>query len=1014
MIDMKKIALLSLAALALLACQREVDFQQKEAEPTYTVTLQAGIQAPTKTTYTDEGKFSWEAGDKIGVLVTNGTVTRQITFTTQDAKPIATFTGEVPEGFELADMASYPFTGIPDGEKCTSDLVYNSANNAWMLWDNTNPNPANPLSSIPLLGTKDVNGYYQFKTAAGIVKFTVQNVPSATKLVELKGVEGAKLTGIFGLNDKGVLGMDKAVEATSAVRNYNSPAGKKNTTMDFYFFLPEGSLAAGTELRLLPAENADEAIKSFPFKTAVEVVANKVVSVKAIEMPEEADRKVDSLALVAIYNASDGANWKESRRWNLEASIDTWPGIKLNEEGRVIEMSITNGTVSTVEWEIPEALAKLDSLSTLQIVGSKLKGQIPDFLYDMTSLAKIRLNSNNLTGTLSEKFGQWKNLTELYLNGNKELGGDLPETIGQLTKLESINIAQTAIGGPIPQSLVNCASLKNFMAYSAGFTGEIPDFWDKLPAIGVLQLYDNAGLTGPIPASIGKLQNATGIQLKNCNLTGNIPATFGDLPKCGNLQLNGNKLFGVVPAEVQAHAKWLVDSGWKYEINILPQQDGYGLTLEVSRQSDSLALVAIYNASKGAEWTKNKWDLTQPIDTWSAVTVTDDRVTALKLNVANVIASEWELPNEVALLTEITDLRINSNKLTGSIPEAVYSLPKLQKLYFQNNNLTGSLSSALGNLSELAELYIDRNTNFGGKLPASIGKLKKLTSINIAKTSIGGAIPQELSQCASLKNFMAYENKLSGQIPDFWDKLPTIGVLQLYDNPGLTGPIPATIGTLKAATGIQLKNCNLTGNIPASFAGLEKCGNLQLNGNKLYGVVPAEVQAHPKWLPDSGWKYEVNILPQQEGYGLVLTGSGFDGRWQALRFNDDPESVAFVAIFAGSNLNLYIIPWGQRYLGTYQFAEGVITYNISKAYQAYTDVSYDGEGNMTGWSWMAGGLDADTLALSAGYDWYVMDAETLATYKEDLKEFSFQLQDGNTSAKSSLFGIEDLVFTKVK
>ena len=78
------------------------------------------------------------------------------------------------------------------------------------------------------------------------------------------------------------------------------------------------------------------------------------------------------------------------------------------------------------------------------------------------------------------------------------------------------------------------------------------------------------------------------------------------------------------------------------------------------------------------------------------------------------------------------------------------------------------------------------------------------------------------------------------------------------------------MGSLKAATGIQLKECNLTGNIPASFGGLTKCGNLQLNGNKLSGVIPAEVQAHPKFLPDSGWKYETNILPQQDGYGLTL------------------------------------------------------------------------------------------------------------------------------------------------
>ena len=291
-------------------------------------------------------------------------------------------------------------------------------------------------------------------------------------------------------------------------------------------------------------------------------------------------RQLDSLALVAVYNAADGAKWKESRQWKLEEPMNTWPGIKLNEEGRVIEMSITNGTVTSAEWEIPEALADLTELSTLQIVGSKLKGQIPAFLYDMTKLAIIRLNTNDLTGELSDKISQWTELTDLYLNGNKNLGGSIPQTIGQLKNLVSINIAQTAIGGEIPQTLAQCSSLKNFMAYSNNLSGQIPDFWDQLPNIGVLQLYGNPGITGPIPASIGSLKLATGIQLKDCNLTGNIPASFGGLEKCSNLMLSGNKLSGVVPAEVQAHPKWQATAGWKYETNILPQQEGYGLTLE--------------------------------------------------------------------------------------------------------------------------------------------------------------------------------------------------------------------------------------------------------------------------------------------------------------------------------------------------------------------------------------------------------------------------------------------------
>ncbi|MBR3405721.1 MAG: hypothetical protein IKG92_02310 [Bacteroidales bacterium] len=718
----------------------------------------------------------------------------------------------------------------------------------------------------------------------------------------------------------------------------------------------------------------------------------------------------DSLALAKIYAIADGANWKESRRWDFEKPISEWPGIKLDEDGRVIECSITNGTVTTVEWEIPEELSTLTALKTLQIVGSKLKGEIPAFFYDMTTLEVVRLNTNDLTGSLSEKLGQLTNLTDLYLNGNKQFSGNIPSAIGQLKKLVSINVAQTAVGGPIPQSLTGCESLKNFMAYSAGFTGEIPDFWDQLPTIGVLQLYDNPGLEGPIPATIGTLKSATGIQLKNCNLTGNIPASFGGLEKCGNLQLNGNKLSGVVPAEVQAHPKWLPDSGWKYEVNILPQQDGYGLILGYTRQTDSLALVAIYNASKGAEWAKNKWDLTKPINEWNSVTVTNDRVTALKLTTSGTITEEWELPAEVGTLSEVTDFRVNSNKLKGNIPEELYNLSKLQKLYLQNNNITGALSSKLSQLTELEELYVDRNANMTGGIPKEIGQLKKLARINISQSGIGGAIPGELGGCDALLQLMAFKTNLSGELPDIWD-MPVLQTVMLHTNPGLTGNLPSSLSKLKSlangtAPSMQLYGCNFTGNIPESFANLpEKTKQVYVQENQMDGVIPAAVQAHANF---ASWKYS----PQQDGHALVLSDGSLDGRWDAPRNKDNPSDIAFVALFDGNKLDLYIIAWGQHYVGTYSYASGVIKYNISKAYQAYTGVTFDGEGHMTSWSWMAGDLDATTLALSDGYQWYDMDAESLASNKEVLQEFSFQLQAGNASATSSLFGIEDLVFTK--
>ena len=869
---MKKIALFSIAALALLACQKEVEVTVEESVPTYSATIKAGIgDVDTKTSYTDEGKFSWVKGDRISVQVITEQVTRVVPFTTEDSKPIATFTGEIPEGFVKGAMAAYPHQGgIPDNDVCNNDLVFHSDVNGWELSANTKPSLEKPLASLPLLGQKDMYDFYQFKTATGIVKFTIVNVPSATLLAELKGVEGAKLAGIFEAEDC-VLYMKNAIEAGNVIRNHNAPKDK-NTTMDYYFFVPVGKLVAGTQFNLYSsAEAGAEPIYTIDFKKDVDIAVNRVTNIKEILMPEEPSRKRDSLALVAVYNAADGANWKESRRWDLKLTMDKWPGIKLNEDGRVIELSITNGTVTSVDWELPVEIADLTELATFQAVGSRVIGTFPEFLYGMTKLTVLRLNSNpKLTGSLSSKIAQLTELKELFINGTG-ISGTIPAQIGQLKKLNNFNFAQSGISGALPEEIALCEGLVTFVGYESQLTS-IPDNFDQWPAVKTFMLYGCKNLECPLPASLGNNKTVTSIQLKNGNFTGSIPASYGNLPStCNQLFLNGNKLHGLVPASVQAHPKWLADSGWKYTVNILPQQEGYNLYLELNRQTDSLALVKIYNAADGANWKEERrWTLSKPINEWDGITVANDRVTKLQITAQGVINSDWELPAEIGDLSELTILKLNQCKLSGTLPEELYNLTNLTELWLQNGNLTGSLSPKLGQLNKLSKVYIDRQ-GLSGPLPAEIGQLTELTMLNISKTQISGAFPQEFTSCKKMTTLMAYDTKMT-DLPDYWDQLPELKIIQLYGNEVYTGPLPESFSKLKKVTSIQIKQCNFTGNIPASYGNLPStCNQLFLNGNKLEGVVPAAVQAHPKWLADSGWKYTDNILPQQEGYELKLT-----------------------------------------------------------------------------------------------------------------------------------------------
>lgn len=305
----------------------------------------------------------------------------------------------------------------------------------------------------------------------------------------------------------------------------------------------------------------------------------KTASITFKQLAAEPSRQIDSLALVAIYNAAKGAEWADAFKWDLSTPISEWRNVTLTED-RVTKLQIVKNAGVPEEWTLPEDVTKMTALTDLRINTSKLKGEFPEFLYGMTQLTQLWLTGNKLTGSLSSKLGQLVNLTHLYIDQNADLGGELPKEIGNLTKLQNINISQTKIGGTIPTELGKCLDLANFMAFKTQLATPIPDIWDNFSKIAVIQLYGNPNMEGDFPDVFTKVNVSKNLSLwlYDCNFTGNIPESYGAATTYLNqFRLNGNKMKGVIPAAVQAHANW---SKWNAEKYILPQQDGYGLTLE--------------------------------------------------------------------------------------------------------------------------------------------------------------------------------------------------------------------------------------------------------------------------------------------------------------------------------------------------------------------------------------------------------------------------------------------------
>ena len=181
-------------------------------------------------------------------------------------------------------------------------------------------------------------------------------------------------------------------------------------------------------------------------------------------------------------------------------------------------------------------------------------------------------------------------------------------------------------------------------------------------------------------------------------------------------------------------------------------------------QSDSLALVDFYNSTNGTNWYFNyNWLTKAPVSTWAGITTTGTRVTQIDLENDRLSGT---LPVSFGNLTGLQYLNIANNQLSGSLPSSLGNLVNLTELDIYSNLFSGSLPSSLGNLKKVQYFEIGFN-GFTGTIPASFGKLSSVLDLGLGFTHLSGAIPVSVLQLPSLKRIAANNCDLTqtGNIP---------------------------------------------------------------------------------------------------------------------------------------------------------------------------------------------------------------------------------------------------------
>ena len=180
--------------------------------------------------------------------------------------------------------------------------------------------------------------------------------------------------------------------------------------------------------------------------------------------------RADRAALIAFYNRTDGAHWKNSQNWCTDTPLSTWKGVSVTDEGRVRILNLSNNTIA---GEIPGCVGQLSELTSLQLYNNQFTGNIPDSIFLLSKLTTLGLYKNQLTGGLSENVQQLTKLTSLNVSQN-QLSGPIPSAVGNLSKLNTLNLSQNNFTGQLPASIASLASLKTLNVAGNRLTGNVP------------------------------------------------------------------------------------------------------------------------------------------------------------------------------------------------------------------------------------------------------------------------------------------------------------------------------------------------------------------------------------------------------------------------------------------------------------------------------------------------------------------------------------------------------------
>ncbi len=208
--------------------------------------------------------------------------------------------------------------------------------------------------------------------------------------------------------------------------------------------------------------------------------------------------------LLDLYTATNGSDWK----WNPDPAS----GIPWN---------FTDPYPCSDHWQAVDCYFYENSyhVMVLHPQGLNLAGTLPESLGNLSYVLSLDFTDNKIHGTIPISFGNLTLLQGIILAEN-EMSGVLPDSLSQLSQLSFLNGQFNAFEGTIPESYSKLTNLRYFLFENNFLSGTLPaSVFMAMPHLTFIFLSVNC-FHGTIPGELGLLQELAVFEMAYNQLTG--------------------------------------------------------------------------------------------------------------------------------------------------------------------------------------------------------------------------------------------------------------------------------------------------------------------------------------------------------------------------------------------------------------------------------------------------------------------------------------------------------------